>query len=61
MQQLFVSELPAVPLYPNPSWGVYNTKRFVGFPSAENPYALLSPNTDMQFLFTLLNLKPVTR
>jgi peptide/nickel transport system substrate-binding protein len=44
MQRIFVDEAPAIPLYPNPSWAEYNTRRFVGFPSAENPYADPSPN-----------------
>jgi len=44
LQRTFVDEAPAIPLYPNPSWAEYNTKRFKGFPSAENPYADPSPN-----------------
>jgi peptide/nickel transport system substrate-binding protein len=44
LQQAFVDEAPAIPLYPNPSWAEYNTARFTGFPSEENPYADPSPN-----------------
>ncbi len=44
LQRIFVDEAPAIPLYPNPSWAEYNTARFAGFPSAENPYADPSPN-----------------
>ena len=44
MQAVFVREAPAIPLYPNPSWAEYNTRRFIGFPSAEEPYADPSPN-----------------
>lgn len=44
LQRTFVAEAPAIPLYPNPSWAEYNTGRFQGFPSAENPYADPSPN-----------------
>jgi peptide/nickel transport system substrate-binding protein len=44
LQRTFVAEAPAIPLYPNPSWAEYNTKRFSGFPSPENPYANPSPN-----------------
>ncbi|HMB70820.1 MAG TPA: ABC transporter substrate-binding protein, partial [bacterium] len=44
LQRAFVAEAPAIPLYPNPSWAEYNTTRFTGFPSAENPYADPSPN-----------------
>jgi peptide/nickel transport system substrate-binding protein len=35
----FVKDTPCVPLFFNPNWFEYNTKRFVGWPSAENPYA----------------------
>ncbi len=44
LQRIFSREAPAIPLYPNPSWAAYNTKRFTGFPSPENPYADPSPN-----------------
>ena len=43
-QRIFVSEAPAIPLYPNPSWAEFNTGRFTGFPTEENPYADPSPN-----------------
>jgi peptide/nickel transport system substrate-binding protein len=44
LQRIFVEEAPAIPLYPNPSWAEYNTERFTGFPSKEDPYADPSPN-----------------
>ena len=44
LQRIFAAEAPAIPLYPNPSWAEYNTSRFVGFPSEEDPYADPSPN-----------------
>ncbi len=44
LQRVFVSEAPAIPLYPNPSWAEYNTSRFDGFPAADHPYADPSPN-----------------
>lgn len=44
LQRLFAEQAPAIPLYPNPSWAEYNTSRFKGFPSAEEPYADPSPN-----------------
>jgi peptide/nickel transport system substrate-binding protein len=44
LQRIFVEEAPAIPLYPNPSWAEYNTARFDGFPSEDNPYADPSPN-----------------
>jgi len=44
LQRIFVEEAPAIPLYPNPSWAEYNTRRFGGFPSKDRPYADPSPN-----------------
>jgi peptide/nickel transport system substrate-binding protein len=44
MQHVFATEAPAIPLYPNPSWAEFNTRRFAGFPTAANPYADPSPN-----------------
>ncbi len=60
LQRIFVAEAPAIPLYPNPSWAEYNTSRFEGFPSAENPYADPSPNKfdRGECLLVLLSIKP---
>jgi peptide/nickel transport system substrate-binding protein len=60
LQEIFVSEVPAIPLYPNPSWAEYNTSRFVGFPSPEDPYADPSPNKfdRGETLLVLTNLRP---
>ena len=58
LQALFVSEAPAIPLFPNPSWGICNTRRIVGFPSPDNPYAHLSPNHGAENLIVLTQLRP---
>jgi peptide/nickel transport system substrate-binding protein len=60
LQQIFVTEAPAIPLYPNPSWAEYNTSRFEGFPSEENPYADPSPNKFGQgeCLLVLTSVRP---
>lgn len=58
LQRLFVSELPAIPLFPNPSWGAYNTSRFVGFPSAADPFSQLSPNKIPDALLVMTALRP---
>jgi len=42
LQQVYADNAPAVPLFPGPQWGQFNDSRFEGFPSEENPYALLS-------------------
>lgn len=60
LQQTFVDEAPAIPLYPNPSWGEFNTRRFTGFPSAADPYADPSPNKfdRAETLLVLTNVQP---
>lgn len=46
VQQLFATELPAIPLFYTPSWAAYSTRYFTGFPSASDPYCDPSPNKD---------------
>ncbi len=35
----FMKDTPCVPLFFNPTWFEYSTRNFVGFPSADDPYA----------------------
>lgn len=42
LEGMFSEAAPAIPLYEQPDWGLYNTTRFTGFPNAENAYAPLS-------------------
>jgi peptide/nickel transport system substrate-binding protein len=58
LQMIFVQQVPVIPLFKNPSWGEYSTKRFVGWPSKENPYAKLSPNNSPDYLLVLTEIKP---
>jgi peptide/nickel transport system substrate-binding protein len=59
LQKLYAEHAPAVPLFPGPQWGEYNTMRFEGFPNEENPYALLSTYSDEALLvFTTVTAKP---
>jgi peptide/nickel transport system substrate-binding protein len=58
LQHLFVESAPAIPLFPGPLWGAYNSTRFSGFPDADNPYAPLSPNLSPQALLVLTRLVP---
>lgn len=60
MQHTFVAEAPAIPLYPNPTWAEFNTRRVEGFPTAENPYADPSPNKMErgEVLLVLTSLRP---
>ena len=39
IQMVFVNEAPAIPLYPQVDWYEYNTARFNGWPTKDNPYA----------------------
>ncbi len=57
LQRLFVEHAPAIPLFPGPSWGEFNSSRFTGFPSADQPYAPLSPNLTPQALLVLTRLR----
>lgn len=58
VQRRFSELAPAIPLFPNPSWGEANSQRFTGFPSAENPYARLSPHAEPDSLLVLTALAP---
>ena len=58
LQKLFAESAPVIPLFPNPSWGAYNTTRFTGFPSKDDPYAKLTPNNPPENLLVLTRLKP---
>jgi len=58
MQRLFAAEAPAIPLFPTPSWGEYNSERFTGWPTAADPYARLSPNHPPETLLVMTRVKP---
>jgi len=58
LQRRFVMLAPAIPLFPNPPWGTNSTRRVTGFPNAEHPYAMLSPNDYTQPLLVLTQLRP---
>jgi peptide/nickel transport system substrate-binding protein len=40
LQQVFADEAPNLPLYLSPLWYEYNSKRFGGFPTKDNPYVV---------------------
>lgn len=58
LQEIYLEEAPAIPIFLNPSWGQYNTKRFVGWPTAENPYVRLSTNHPPEPLLIMTRLEP---
>lgn len=42
VENLYYQDAPAIPLFTSPEWGEYNTTRFTGFPTADDPYATLA-------------------
>jgi peptide/nickel transport system substrate-binding protein len=58
LQRLFVAHAPALPLFPGPLWGEFNSSRFTGFPDAQDPYAPLSPHVEPQSLLVLTRIRP---
>ena len=58
LEELFVEYAPAIPLFAEPSWGQYNTKRFTNFPNENNPYGQLSPNYPPENLLVMVNVVP---
>lgn len=58
LQNRYAELAPVIPLFPNPQWGAANTSRVEGFPTAEDPYAPLSPNREPECLLVLTRLKP---
>ena len=43
LQMLYVENMPAIPLFPGPTWYEYTTYRFTGFPTEDNYYAQAAP------------------
>ena len=58
MQRRFVEEAPAIPLFAGPVWGEFNTTRFVGWPTPQDPYAPPSPNPPHTPLLVLSRVRP---
>jgi peptide/nickel transport system substrate-binding protein len=58
VQARMAATAPAIPLFASPLWGAYSSRRFTGFPSAQHPYAPLSPHSQPQDLLVLTALAP---
>lgn len=58
LQQFYADNAPAIPLFPGPQWGEFNTMRFTGFPNEKDPYTLLSTYANER-LILLTTIKPV--
>ncbi|GGL94467.1 ABC transporter substrate-binding protein [Nakamurella endophytica] len=55
--QVMATKLPVIPLLYGAAWAQMNTKKFTGYPTADNPYMLgwpVSPSSE----YTVLQLKP---
>ncbi|MDP9365355.1 MAG: ABC transporter substrate-binding protein [Chloroflexota bacterium] len=59
LQMVYVEQAPAIPLFPGPQWGEFNTTRFTGFPDETNPYALLSTYQFPDRLILMTTVRPV--
>jgi peptide/nickel transport system substrate-binding protein len=58
LQREFVRKAPAIPLFPGPTWGQFNSTRIVGFPSKKQPYAPLAPYKAPGQILTMVELHP---
>jgi len=58
LERLYVANAPSVPLYASRLWGVFNSKRFSGFPSRFLPYAGAAPDGQPDSLPVLIEVKP---
>jgi peptide/nickel transport system substrate-binding protein len=61
IQTVVAADMPIVPVFNNPRWYEYSTKRFEGFFSADNPGAVPTVHDDQpERLLHLLSLRPKT-
>jgi peptide/nickel transport system substrate-binding protein len=56
MQALAAADVPIVPLQIGCLWYEYNTSRFVGWPTAKNPYVRPSPYAAPEDILTALRI-----
>jgi peptide/nickel transport system substrate-binding protein len=60
LQMLYVENVPAIPLFPGPTWYEWNTTRFTGFPTEEDYYTQGSPWREPNSrILTAINIRPV--
>jgi peptide/nickel transport system substrate-binding protein len=58
MQQVFVANLPYIPLMIGALWSESNTQRYTGFPTPSNTYASPAPYTVPDRLLVFTHLRP---
>jgi peptide/nickel transport system substrate-binding protein len=57
LERLYIENAPSLPLYASRLWGVFNSKRFSGFPSRFLPYAGAAPDGQPDCLPVLIEVK----
>lgn len=55
---IVIEQVPVIPLFGSPSWALYRTSKYTGWPSAQHPYAMPSPANAPDLAVVLLHLKP---
>ncbi|CAM3336738.1 ABC transporter substrate-binding protein [Occultella aeris] len=58
LEQIMVEQLPVIAMLQSPNWFQYNTARWEGFPTEEDPYALGAPFQFPDNLLVVTNLTP---
>lgn len=59
LQQIVATAAPVIPLLYGAAWDEYSTKKFTGWPTADNPYEDPTPNSPFME-YTVLQLTPVS-
>lgn len=60
IEKIFVEDVPAIAIGTHPQLGEYNTRKYTGWPSEDNPYATADP-TQPWAVQVIMSLKPVTK
>ena len=59
MQQIFVDQVPTIPMAARPDIAQYNTRNYVGWPTDEDPYASADPTKpSVAYILTKLTAAP---
>ncbi len=59
--EIVATEMPVIPLVISPTWGLYRTANWTGFPSENDPYAAPTPYTYPDNLLVVRNLTPASK
>ncbi len=60
LEKIQLDNMPYIPLMYSADWYTYNTKRFTGWPTPDNYYAIGGPGyTYPDFLKVMVSIKPV--